>query len=71
MNRLVFDNVIMMYIICYIFIFLFPRKNLGIRREMTVSGLSRLIPTECEVRGYTVLIRAHCTTYIFISDNLW
>ena len=27
------------------------RKNLGIRREMIVSGLSRLIPTECEVRS--------------------
>ena len=28
------------------------RKNLGIRREMIVSGLSRLIPTECEVGGW-------------------
>ena len=32
---------------------------MGIRREMTVSGLSRLIPTECEVWGSTLLIRAH------------
>ena len=28
------------------------RKNLGIRRDMSVSGLARLIPTECEVGGW-------------------
>ena len=31
------------------------RKTLGIRREMSVSGLSRLIPTECEVGGWPPL----------------
>ena len=31
------------------------RKTLGIRREMCVSGLARLIPTECEVGGWPPL----------------
>ena len=31
------------------------RKSLGIRREMMVTGLTRLIPTECEVGGWPPL----------------